>query len=266
MPKIYALLAVLLLPYASAVDAQLWTKCCRFTNGPKAGQTQCFPQAAAVQVGGYCQDGILSSGHAVADNQRIGDSRSRTGRSRMMSVVASQPLEVRWMAFNGPPCPQSNHHHCLTANQQYAYDIVPVDNNGMPAPDLCSGSRVYSPFSGRIVQRFDSATMRNNPAPTYGNHVVIGLGQNRYAVLAHFQPDSVTQEVNISEGDYLGKCGNTGNSTHPHVHLHVQTGSNIMNLKAQGIEIMFDDVSLYQRSGECRDMGRYSPQNRDIVC
>ena len=61
----------------------------------------------------------------------------------------------------------------------------------------------------------------NNPA---GNHVVLRVAPNRYAFLAHFQRGTITVKVgaHLKRGDLLGRCGNSGNSDFPHIHLHIQ--------------------------------------------
>lgn len=63
-----------------------------------------------------------------------------------------------------------------------------------------------------------------------GNHFYIRHG-NVVAVYAHMQKGSLNASFmqvgkTIKKGDYLGKAGNSGNSTGPHVHLHIKTYKN----------------------------------------
>jgi murein DD-endopeptidase MepM/ murein hydrolase activator NlpD len=57
-----------------------------------------------------------------------------------------------------------------------------------------------------------------------GNHVVIQPAAGGHLFLAHLRQGSVS----VSEGDELhegqpvGACGNSGNSSEPHVHVHYQ--------------------------------------------
>lgn len=57
-----------------------------------------------------------------------------------------------------------------------------------------------------------------------GNHVIIDLGNDEFALLAHLQEDSVLVEPGdeVSAGDTLGLCGNSGNTSEPHIHFHIQ--------------------------------------------
>lgn len=56
-----------------------------------------------------------------------------------------------------------------------------------------------------------------------GNHVMIDCGE--YAVLlAHFRNGSlrVREGEGVTKGQELGEAGNSGQSTEPHLHVHVQ--------------------------------------------
>ena len=61
-----------------------------------------------------------------------------------------------------------------------------------------------------------------------GNHIVLDLGNDRYAFYAHFKPGSITaQGVKVGDrvcrGQVLGLVGNSGNTTAPHLHFHVMS-------------------------------------------
>ena len=57
-----------------------------------------------------------------------------------------------------------------------------------------------------------------------GNHVVLDLGSGEYALLAHLRRGSVRVRPGqrVRRGETLGRCGNSGNSSEPHLHFHVQ--------------------------------------------
>jgi len=59
-----------------------------------------------------------------------------------------------------------------------------------------------------------------------GNHVVLDLGDGRYALYAHFKPGSVRVKAGdrVSRGQVLGEVGTSGNSSEPHLHFHVMDG------------------------------------------
>ncbi len=56
-----------------------------------------------------------------------------------------------------------------------------------------------------------------------GNYVVIDIGFGRYAFYAHMRPHSATVKVGdrVRAGQIIGRLGNSGNSTAPHLHFHL---------------------------------------------
>lgn len=59
-----------------------------------------------------------------------------------------------------------------------------------------------------------------------GNHVVLDLGDGRFALYAHFAPNSVQvrRGDRVRRGQLLGRVGTSGNSSEPHLHFHVMDG------------------------------------------
>ena len=57
-----------------------------------------------------------------------------------------------------------------------------------------------------------------------GNYVVIRVAADRHIFLCHFQKGSITVKKGdaVKIGQVLGKCGNSGNSSAPHIHMHMQ--------------------------------------------
>ena len=56
-----------------------------------------------------------------------------------------------------------------------------------------------------------------------GNHVVLDLGDGTYALYAHVQRGSLSVRAGdkVTAGEQVGRCGNSGNSTEPHVHFQL---------------------------------------------
>jgi hypothetical protein len=77
-----------------------------------------------------------------------------------------------------------------------------------------------------------------------GNHVVIDLGGGVFAFYAHLQKGSVDVAVGdrVKRGQLLGKLGNTGNTSAPHLHFHLMEGSSV--LCSNGIPYVFDSFTL----------------------
>jgi murein DD-endopeptidase MepM/ murein hydrolase activator NlpD len=52
----------------------------------------------------------------------------------------------------------------------------------------------------------------------------------------------VKQGQKIKKGETLGLCGNSGNSSEPHLHFHIQNVEN-MNV-ATGVKCYFDQINV----------------------
>jgi urea transporter len=65
-----------------------------------------------------------------------------------------------------------------------------------------------------------------NLADNWGNHVLLQLPAGPSVLLAHLRQGSVSVAPGqwLAPGAPVGRCGNSGRSTQPHLHLHVQQG------------------------------------------
>lgn len=61
------------------------------------------------------------------------------------------------------------------------------------------------------------------PGSIVGNHVVLDLGDGTYAMYAHLRNGSlrVREGEKVHAGQQIAECGNSGNSTEPHVHFQL---------------------------------------------
>ncbi|OCC07802.1 M23 family metallopeptidase [Streptomyces sp. PTY087I2] len=59
-----------------------------------------------------------------------------------------------------------------------------------------------------------------------GNHVILDLGDGTYAVYAHLRRGSLQVKPGdrVRAGQRLGRVGNSGNSSEPHLHFHLMDG------------------------------------------
>ncbi|TNY37354.1 M23 family metallopeptidase [Thermomonospora catenispora] len=62
-----------------------------------------------------------------------------------------------------------------------------------------------------------------SPRFVLGNHVVLDLGDGVYAVLAHLRRGSVRVRPGqrVTAGEPIAECGNSGNSSEPHLHFQL---------------------------------------------
>ena len=77
-----------------------------------------------------------------------------------------------------------------------------------------------------------------------GNHVIIDMGEGRYAMYAHLVPGSVRVKVGeqVARGQVIGLLGNSGNSDAPH--LHFQVTDRPSPLDAVGLPFVFEEMEF----------------------
>jgi hypothetical protein len=77
-----------------------------------------------------------------------------------------------------------------------------------------------------------------------GNSIILDLGQHRYAVYAHMQPQSikVRQGERVNRGQTIGLVGNSGNSVAPHLHFQVSDAPE--SLSSNGLPYEIDDFRV----------------------
>jgi hypothetical protein len=143
-------------------------------------------------------------------------------------LPADVPLIVAWGGDN-----IETNYHALAPDQRWAYDLVvaPFFTGSDKLEDYgCYGVPVVAPTSGLATQAHDGepdatpGVSSNNFEAPLGNHVVIQLETGTYLIIAHLKPGSVevkTGEI-VEEGQVIGACGNSGNTSEPHIHIHHQ--------------------------------------------
>jgi hypothetical protein len=85
-----------------------------------------------------------------------------------------------------------------------------------------------------------------------GNHIVLDLGGGVFAFYAHLQKGSVSIAVgdHVRRGQVLGKLGNTGNTSGPHLHFHLMEGRS--PLGSNGIPYMLNSFALAGQVSEAQ--------------
>jgi Peptidase family M23 len=178
----------------------------------------------------------------------------------------------RWVAMNG--CCEAGGVHRgsgLAANgriyycQRFAIDWMRLDDagrlvHGDPA-DVhnysCYGVDLLAVADGTVVQVLDALGDQppgKLPDPktmtvenVLGNHVILDLGAGVYAFYAHMEKGSirVTEGQHVKRGEVLGKLGNSGNTSAPHLHFHLMEGPSA--LASDGIPYVIDSFALAGR-------------------
>ena len=79
---------------------------------------------------------------------------------------------------------------------------------------VIEGSEVCAIMSGKVI-------IANTGDTGYGNYIVINHGSGFISLYAHLSKIMINEGDCIVKGDTIGKSGNTGNSTGPHLHLEI---------------------------------------------
>lgn len=145
------------------------------------------------------------------------------------------PFDGEWTVIWGGRSVEQNY-HAATVSQRFALDLVVTDAShrsfsGDRAKNesyYAFGRPVFAPGAGKVIARVndvpDNVPGQMNPAQLAGNYVLIDHQNGEYSLLAHFKQGSVTVNVgdDVAAGQQLGLCGNSGNSSEPHIHYHLQ--------------------------------------------
>jgi hypothetical protein len=212
-------------------------------------------------------------------------------------VLLDLPFRGRWQARNSP-ARRVPSHGTHRFGVTYAIDFVAVADDGRSAPrswrSVLSveppeifrgfGVPILTPAAGTVVLTHDGeadhvarrstpaqipyafgqvARVRAGAAAIAGNHVVLRLGPaGPYVLLAHLRRGT----VRVAPGDELdlgapvGECGNSGNSTEPHVHL--QATDSVVWETTVGLPIAFRRPSAHGREPAA---GTWVPAEGEIV-
>lgn len=159
---------------------------------------------------------------------------SSTDRDQWPEQRLRLPFEGEWYTQWGGDLPHENYHVSAT-DQRFANDFLIVKNNRSHEGDgtrnsdyHCFGRPVLAPADGEVVRAMDGVADNTpgemNREQIFGNHVVIAHGDSLYSILAHLRHGSVAVETgqSVSTGETLGECGNSGHSSEPHLHYHLQ--------------------------------------------
>lgn len=174
----------------------------------------------------------------------------------------SLPFKGTWTVVNGGVNRDMSHSWSILP-QRYAYDFLILDNNGKSYSGdkrqltnyFCYGKDVLAPADGNVVEvndKFpDSRTYGDGTADhkvqdIRGNYIIIKHDDNEFSMLAHLLPKSVQVIVGqqVKRGEIIAKCGNSGNTTEPHIHFQVQDRRSFYS--SAGLPISFDNISAIE--------------------
>lgn len=206
--------------------------------------------------------GFLIRPQPVAAPSRFEDYQTR--------AALCLPVDGEWFVYWGGRDIENNY-HAADAAQRFALDLLVMRDGRSHSGDpsslesyYCWGRSILTPADGILVRAVDGlpdqAIGASDPVNPAGNHVVIDFGNDEYGFLAHLRQGSVrvAEGDAVAAGQEIGLCGNSGNTSEPHLHFHMQTSPRLG--QGEGLPAQFAN---YRANGALIDRGE--PQKGDII-
>lgn len=166
---------------------------------------------------------------------------------------------------------------------RYAIDFIQLDDNGRYAKNNEDSIRNWLGYSTEVLAVTDgivTATRNDFPEsntlsahPKYpssqasGNYISIQTGKDRFVFYEHLQPGSIRVRPGqtIKKGEAIARLGFTGQTTGPHLHLHVADAGS--PLGAEGVPFVFDSFTLLGSYPDLTSFGKdkWTPQTPAVL-
>lgn len=145
------------------------------------------------------------------------------------------PFNGKWKVSNGGRTLETNNHADPKrggGSMLYAYDFrLEHSGDGSKLTDYeVFGKEVIAPADGTVIQiingSIDIQPGEVDRSVGVGNAVITDYENGEYSLLCHLKHDSIKVIVGdrVKQGQVIGLCGNTGNTSQPHIHFHLQDG------------------------------------------
>lgn len=172
-------------------------------------------------------------------------------------VALRAPFEGRWKALNTGPSLTRNP-HLVARDQWFAVDWMCVEGESR-------GSRILAPADGVVAYVEDGREdkpvrkwVQRDFAHPAGNYVSLRLagreagGEDVFVILAHLEQGSICVRVGerVRAGDAIGRCGNSGNTSVPHLHIHAQPAERFAAGSVWGVPVRYGRLEGWMRHGE----------------
>ena len=191
-------------------------------------------------------------------------------------VEIGLPFRGEWFVAWGGDTKELNYHVESGGDQRRAADLFAVDAGGKTHRGDGKRNQDYFAYGRDILAVADGVVVLavdgvpdNTPGEmdrefVPGNVVIIEHRPDLYSMSGHLVPGSVRVKAGarVRRGQVLGACGNSGNSSEPHLHFQLQDGPT-MN-KSFGIEPVFRSVEV-TRDGKRARVTDYTWRKGDRV-
>ncbi|MFD0861846.1 peptidoglycan DD-metalloendopeptidase family protein [Sungkyunkwania multivorans] len=181
------------------------------------------------------------------------------------------PFEGTWFVSPGGDRKKQNR-HAESQPQKYALDLVILDENGKSHKGTgetnedyyAFGQSLYAPCDALVVNYVDGVKDnipgQKDASNPYGNYILLKTKTGEHVLLAHFKQGSINVKVGdqVTQGQKLGACGNSGNSSEPHLHFHLQDTEDLTD--SFGIKCFFETIKV-----NCKKKENYAPVRFDRI-
>ena len=199
---------------------------------------------------GFDNDGLVNSMLVQPDKQPFASTKLDYSTKTPLAL----PFKGDWFVFWGGR-DIDNNYHVVSKSQRFAYDLVMMKDgtshtgSGTVLSDYyCYGAEVLAPAAGTVVWSCDSlpdqVPGQMDPANPVGNGLVIDHGNGEFSLLAHMQTKSLRVKTGdkVKASQVIGLVGNSGNTSEPHIHYHLQDGPDMKT--AEGLPAPFSNLMV----------------------
>ncbi|SHG41876.1 Peptidase family M23 [Chryseolinea serpens] len=211
--------------------------------------------------------------------------------SKTSPVVLGTPLRGGpWVAIYEPSWERGHRRVMFTTDGEqhipgrFAIDFIMPDQQGQFSKGNSDSTRnwygygvpVLAASDGVVVATridfMESLTLSAHPdypaSKATGNYIAIAINNNRVVFYEHLQPGSITVKSGqrVKKGDVIAAIGFTGQTTGPHLHLHVADRNS--PLGAEGVPFAIDAFTLLGVYADPSGLGRqpWTPlENKKMV-
>lgn len=177
-------------------------------------------------------------------------------------LPAGEALELSFPLRGGTFCvlqgggsPLANPFHWRTPGERLAIDLVQLHPSGNRAAGIAParledyasfGAPVASPCEGVVLRLRDDLPDqppgRPDPLHSAGNHLLLACGDAE-VLLAHLRQGSVVVRPGqaVRPGEPLGRIGNSGNTSEPHLHLGATRHGKALAMRFDGAILVIND-------------------------
>lgn len=155
---------------------------------------------------------------------------------------------------------------------RFAIDFIKMDTLGKYAGEDSNTIKNWYGYGNNVLAVCDGviASVRNDfaesptisgyvptpPENATGNYISMKIGAGQYVFYEHLKPGSIKVKPGekIKKGQVIASIGFTGQTTGPHLHLHIANADS--PLGAEGIPFEFEQYSFLGRYTDFNDFGK----------